>query len=181
MRVLAVDPGIVNCGVAVVDVLARPSVVFLHTEKQKSAVPATERKAQIGRFVRDLLSTGGVQVDLIVVEDQMGVFFGHQARGTTNASSLHLQGIVDMTRGIALCNNDCPFVTLTPQQVRFRLGLKRDATKEVVAKAIRLRLGRLPESATEHSIDAIAIALAGAAEFRFKTSLKSGKQALGPA
>ncbi len=158
MIVLGCDPGLRNCGFAVIDWGAPVTLVGHAVAKPKPKLPMTERLWVIWEAAAELMERH--RPKLVVIEDQAGVFAGKTERKQTNASTLYLRDVCGILYAEAF-RAGADVILVTPQQAKIALfgkGGSRADKDQMVTRASRFT----GQVLNEHEADAFAIALAGA-------------------
>lgn len=148
-KVLGIDPGISNCGVAVV---AREGSQF---QVLTSSTLRTDK--QLGRGKRLFLLSGEIEVmiqdykiELVAIEQ---VFFGKNVSAAMDTES------VIATAELVAYREGVPSILLTPQLIKSATGLGGKASK----RQVKIMMSKLTGSKfkTHHQADAVACAIAG--------------------
>ncbi|MGL4808495.1 MAG: crossover junction endodeoxyribonuclease RuvC [Giesbergeria sp.] len=164
MIVLGCDPGLAACGLALVSVeRGKPSrVVEAITVR---TVPADSLQDRIALLIdaASLLIYGGAFPanipELVVIESQLRAVRGHTERGTTNHTALAPTVVMGALIGWAL-DERLQVELVEPQQAKAAVGCGGRGTKRTVKAAVHaIEGGTCAKS--DHSADAVAIAIAG--------------------
>jgi Holliday junction resolvasome RuvABC endonuclease subunit len=98
---------------------------------------------------------------VLAVESQHAARAGHAERGTTNAKAQMVERVMGVIWVRAFMSIARYPIEVTPAFVRKCLGLKNNATKQQVRAVVTRLVRGIPARASEHAIDAVAIAIAG--------------------
>lgn len=149
-----VDPGLAAMGVGRIRREGRGWLAELcETVRTDPKAPLDERLLKLWEH----LPSGSV----LAVENQSRARAGHSERGTTNAKAQMVERVMGLIWARAFMSIARFPIEVTPAFVRRCIGLPPGATKgQVRAVVVRLVRG-VPVRASEHAIDALAIAIAG--------------------
>ena len=157
--VVGFDPGLAAAGLAIVDALSLRAL-RAWTVRTSPATPLAGRLRELERELKIALDGAG----LLAIEDQHQTFFAKLAGGTSNPAAGRLERVVGLAYGLARAR-DIDVIMVTPQHVRTRIGLRANAKKNEIGRAIRIQLAGLAPGLSSHALDAAAIALAGARQW----------------
>lgn len=159
MKVLGIDPGIANTGLAVVSVDKHKYSLWVRTSvKTGSGLSHGERLAQIATALDRLISD--YKPDAVAIE---AVY--HNKNVSSSVSTGKVIGICEFfsyQRGVA------ETYLLTPQQVKKASGLGADTDKKQLVKVVSAMFG--VKIISHHEADAALCALAGCLKQRCATS-----------
>lgn len=149
-----IDPGLAAMGIAILRREGRCWVADVcETVRTEPKTPINDRLHTLWRN----MPSGSV----LAVESQHHSRAGHAERGTTNAKAQMVERVMGLVWARAFMSIAEYPTEVTPAFVRKCLGLKNNATKAQV-RAVVVRIVRgIPARASEHAIDAVAIAIAG--------------------
>lgn len=150
MRVLAVDPGLTRCGVAVVESTFDGKTRALHVDVVRTD-PDTEhalRLAAVYDAVSDLLRT--TEPDVLVVERVFSQHNVRSAMGTSQAAGVSMLAAVQ--RGV-------PVFEHTPTEVKAAVTGSGTADKTQVAFMVGRILGLRDVPRTADATDALALGI----------------------
>jgi Holliday junction resolvasome RuvABC endonuclease subunit len=165
---LGVDPGYANCGLGIITRSADQRWRCVHSETVRTppSLSFHERLYAVYRALHEIPIEPFRHVKayecVIACEEQTGTHEGKRRTGGTRFEALLVQQVVGVVRVYAY-EQDYRFVEPTPAQAKKVLGgIKNNATKEQVQRAIRTVILDCPAVMKEHASDALANALAGA-------------------
>lgn len=169
---IGVDPGLANLGLAVI-VRGKQSGtwrnVHLETLSTNSKFPLDARLKLIANYMSEIvIFLTGIKPEEVsfAVEEQAGALEGRRREGRTNADALLVQQAVGVIRTVAW-RFGISVTEVSPQEAKRLLpGIKGNATKAQVQRAVRALVSNLPEKMSEHASDALAIAVVGARRSR---------------
>jgi crossover junction endodeoxyribonuclease RuvC len=149
VRVLAVDPGLTRCGVAVVEAAGpRLALVALGVVRTPAATPTPQRLLELERHLTAHVDT--YQPDVVAVER---VFSQHNVRtvmGTAQAAGITMLVAARAGRPVALH---------TPSEVKAAVTGSGRAGKEQVATMVARLLGLAAAPTPADAADAAALAI----------------------
>ena len=150
MRIIGVDPGLINTGYGVIDTGAsRPQIVEGGVVRTKSGEPLEERLHTIFESVCEVISE--LKPDAMAIED-----LHSQPKFAKTAILMgHARGVVVMAAGKA----GIPVFNYQPNRAKSIVSGAGHAPKEQVMRAVAAHLGDEGVTANEHVADAFAIAL----------------------
>ncbi len=150
MRILGVDPGLVNTGYGVIDTgSTRPVVVEGGVVRTASKTPLEERLHTIFQAVEEVISE--LRPDVMAIED-----LHSQPRFAKTAIMMgHARGVVVMAAGAA----GIPVHNYQPNRAKSIVSGAGHAPKEQVMRAVASHLRDDNVTRNEHVADAFAIAL----------------------
>lgn len=156
MRILGIDPGLADCGWALVSTSARKPHCLASGTWQTE--PAPDWRARVRGIVR--LCAGIMRdIDLVCVEA-----YTFQGERSFSANAMRLPYLIGQLTGMAELRK-IPCVEVTTQQAKVAVGLRPRSDKADVKRAIRVLLdGEWPT--TTHARDAVAAAIAGERVYR---------------
>jgi Holliday junction resolvasome RuvABC endonuclease subunit len=164
MIAVGIDPGLAAMGIAVVERLGDGSYRCRHANTIRTK--ATDRKRWL--TLADGLSRAVYwSPGTIVIEEQSGAFTGAQRTRGTSANSLKALRAGGFAHGFLMsyvCADNPISIDIQPQRAKAAVGCARTATKAQVKRAVRALVKGCPKRLSEHSADAIAIAVAGLQE-----------------
>lgn len=166
---IGIDPGYATCGlfVAARDSTQAWTAAAVRSIETSAGMPIHERMRVVFKAFQELdgliVVRNTKRAEMVVAcEEQTGPQEGNRRRGSASATSLYVQQVVGFARLFSF-DLGCAFVEPTPGQAKKVLaGIKPDATKQQVQRAVRAIIAGCPEKMTFHASDAGAIALAGA-------------------
>lgn len=155
MIALGIDPGFSNLGIALLDDTQVVAAETFHKEEGASDDNQLEYLAlTLDAWIEHS------RAEVVAYEEQWRAQVGQVLRGRGN-SRMHLaHEVVGMIRAISRYRR-VSLVSVTPQQAKAAVGLKGKASKSEVKEAVRTVTRNPPRRLSQHSADAIAIALAG--------------------
>ncbi len=150
MRILGVDPGLVNTGYGMIDTdVARPRVVEGGVVRTASKDPLEERLHTIFKAVEEVMADH--RPDAMAIED-----LHSQPRFAKTAIMMgHARGVVVMAAGAA----GIPVFSYQPNRAKSIVTGAGHAPKEQVMRAVASHLRDDAVTKNEHVADAFAIAL----------------------
>lgn len=150
MRILGVDPGLVNTGYGVIDTgLAKPQVVEGGVVRTNSKTPLEERLHTIFQAVQEVITE--LRPDVMAIED-----LHSQPRFAKTAIMMgHARGVVVMAAGAA----GIQVFHYQPNRAKSIVTGAGHAPKDQVMRAVALHLDDEQVTKNEHVADAFAIAL----------------------
>lgn len=150
MRILGVDPGLVNTGYGVIDYGAtKPLVVEGGVVRTTSKTPLEERLHTIFQAVQEVITE--LQPDVMAIED-----LHSQPRFAKTAIMMgHARGVVVMAAGAA----GIPVFNYQPNRAKSVVTGAGHAPKDQVMRAVAMHLDDEQVTRNEHVADAFAIAL----------------------
>ena len=156
MRILGIDPGIANTGLAVVT-LQKHTYRLHHTQLVTTSPnrPDGRRLLDISEAVKELCDTKGTDIDAVAIEK---VFHGKNV-----TSSIRTGKVIGAVQ-CAAAYHEIPVIELTPQQVKCASGLSSKASKQNLIRAASRLFGT--KIATHHEADAAFCAVAGILQAR---------------
>lgn len=150
MRILGVDPGLINTGYGVIDTgTAKPLVVEGGVVRTVSKTPLAERLYTIFQAVQEVIDEH--QPDVMAIED----LHSHPRFARTAIMMGHARGVVVMAAGAA----GIPVFDYQPNRAKSVVTGAGHAPKDQVMRAVALHLGDEQVTKNEHVADAFAIAL----------------------
>lgn len=160
MRIVGIDPGLANIGVAVIDWApqGRSLIVALET----ITTPPGLTQPRVEQLVAELgpLLVGA---ECVGIEEQEGAWQGHQQRKSANSKST-LARVGEGTARTMAAERRIPVLELLPSRTRSSLGLAGNCKKELVLTAVR-GLYRVQGRHSGHALDALALAHATGARW----------------
>ncbi|MDA0231889.1 MAG: crossover junction endodeoxyribonuclease RuvC [Chloroflexi bacterium] len=150
MRILGVDPGLINTGYGVIDTAGdRPQVVEGGVVRTASSTPLAERLHTIFLAVQEVISE--LRPDVMAIED----LHSHPRFARTAIMMGHARGVVVLAAGAA----GIPVFDYQPNRAKSVVTGSGHAPKDQVMRAVALHLGDDDVAKNEHVADAFAIAL----------------------
>lgn len=160
MLVASLDPGLSAAGLARVRTDVR-HCVRAWTVRTDTSIGLEERFRLLAEHIEEALDGA----ELMAVEDQHGTFHAMLRAGRSNPAAGRLERVVGIAHGLATARG-IPVVMVTPTRVRSLLGVGKNSGKAQIARAVRMRCNGVSMSASHHAVDAVAIALTGAQQYR---------------
>lgn len=150
MRILGVDPGLVNTGYGVIDTGAvRPQVIEGGVVRTNSKTPLEERLHTIFQAVQEVISE--LQPEVMAIED-----LHSQPKFAKTAIMMgHARGVVVMAAGAA----GMQVFNYQPNRAKSVVTGAGHAPKDQVMRAVAAHLNDEQVTKNEHVADAFAIAL----------------------
>lgn len=162
MKILSIDPGYDRCGVALVTDTPKTTVLTSYCiTTHKSDDHAVRLNTIYQKLKRDIDTC---HPDAIALET---LFFSVNKK--TALKVAEARGAILLLVGI--CN--IPLIEVSPQEVKLSMTGVGNATKEQVAKMVRLTLHLDEESKLDDEIDAIALGVTALQKAKLE-SLKKG-------
>jgi crossover junction endodeoxyribonuclease RuvC len=150
MRILGVDPGLINTGYGIVDTGgSKPRAVEGGVVRTISKTPLAERLSIIFQDMQDVISEHHPEV--MAIED----LHSHPKFTKTAIMMGHARGVVVLAAGVA----GIPVFDYQPNRAKSVVTGAGHAPKDQVMRAVALHLGDDQAAANEHVADAFAIAL----------------------
>ncbi len=150
MRILGVDPGLINTGYGVLDSgEARPKVVEGGVVRTSSKAPLEERLHTIFQSMQEVITD--LQPDAMAIED----LHSHPKFAKTAIMMGHARGVVVMAAGAA----GIPVFNYQPNRAKSIVCGAGHAPKDQVMRAVASHLRDEQVTKNEHVADAFAIAL----------------------
>ncbi len=150
MRILGVDPGLVNTGYGVIDTAhPRPLVVEGGVVRTLSKTPLEERLHTIFQAVEEVIAE--LKPDAMAIED----LHSHPKFAKTAIMMGHARGVVVMAAGAA----GIPVFDYQPNRAKSVVTGAGHAPKDQVMRAVASHLRDDTVTKNEHVADAFAIAL----------------------
>ena len=151
LRILGIDPGLINTGYGVIDVVDRGfEAVEGGVVRTKSSEPMEERLFSIYKMIRDVIAE--FKPEAVAVEDL------HSRFAKTALLLGHARGVVVMAAGEA----GIPVFNYQPTRAKNLVTGSGRADKDQVKQAIAAHLGTPDAAKNEHVADAFSIAIAHA-------------------
>lgn len=163
-KVIGIDPGIRNTGVAVLDYDAygKRIVEYHHLIKNPQKVPYEEALVYIGDEINKIVDNLHRDFEyaqfVIAVES---IFISRNLNSAINTGK-----VIGMIQYIAH-TNELPFFEIHPSHVKSALGAGAKANKKEIIKRVEMLTGKVLDS--HHIADAVGIALACHLQLRDKT------------
>ncbi len=150
MRILGVDPGLVNTGYGVIDTgVSTPKVVEGGVVRTRSKDPLEERLHTIFEAIREVIEE--LRPDVMAIED-----LHSQPKFAKTAIMMgHARGVVVMAAGAA----GMPVHNYQPNRAKSIVTGAGHAPKDQVMRAVAAHLQDEDVARNEHVADAFAIAL----------------------
>ena len=150
MRILGVDPGLINTGYGVIDTRGRkPQIVEGGVVRTASKTPLEDRLLTIFKAMQEVISEH--RPDVMAIED----LHSHPKFAMTAIMMGHARGVVVLAAGTA----GIPVFDYQPNRAKSVVTGAGHAPKDQVMRAVALHLGDDKVVANEHVADAFAIAL----------------------
>ena len=150
MRILGVDPGLINTGYGVIDTGgSKPQVVEGGVVRTASKTPLAERLHIIFQAMQDVITEHRPEV--MAIED----LHSHPRFAKTAIMMGHARGVVVLAAGAA----GIPVFDYQPNRAKSVVTGAGHAPKDQVMRAVALHLGDDQVATNEHVADAFAIAL----------------------
>ncbi|PPK95963.1 crossover junction endodeoxyribonuclease RuvC [Kineococcus xinjiangensis] len=150
MRVLAVDPGLTRCGLAVVDGTggSRATMVAVGVVRTPAADPVAQRLLAVSEGLEEWLDEHAP--DVVAVERVFAQANVRSVMGTAQAAGLVL---------VAAARRGLPVATHTPSEVKAAVSGNGRAEKAQVAAMVTRILGLAEAPRPADATDALALAL----------------------
>lgn len=150
MRILGVDPGLINTGYGVIDTGdGRPQMVEGGVIRTESKSPLEERLHTIFQSITEVITE--LRPDAMAIED----LHSHPKYVRTAIMMGHARGVVVMAAGAA----GVPVFDYQPNRAKSVVTGAGHAPKDQVMKAVASHLNDSQVAKNEHVADAFAIAL----------------------
>ena len=150
MRILGVDPGLINTGYGIIDIgSSKPKVIEGGVVRTASKDPLEERLHTIFRAVEEVIAE--LKPDAMAIED----LHSRPRFAKTAIMMGHARGVVVMAAGAA----GIPVFNYQPNRAKSIVTGAGHAPKDQVMRAVASHLGDEQVAKNEHVADAFAIAL----------------------
>jgi Holliday junction resolvasome RuvABC endonuclease subunit len=149
-----IDPGLAAMGIARIQREGSGwKATLCETVRTEPSSPLDTRL----HMLWSMMPSGSV----LAVESQHGARAGQQRAGITSAKAQMVERVMGVIWVRAFMSIARYPIEVTPAFVRKCLGLKNNATKQQVRAVVTRLVRGIPARASEHAIDAVAIAIAG--------------------
>lgn len=165
MLVLGIDPGTSPCGWALLDISGRARCIL-----ELRTVLTKPNDGNLVQRIETILSTLP-DADLVVIENQHRAYHGKQERKHTNANALYASYVQWSVVGHCVALS-VPVVLVEPQQAKVALTGRSTASKRDIGDVVSRMVG-CPKRMSQHAADAVAIAVAGEAQYRRTRKISS--------
>ncbi|MBI3962205.1 MAG: crossover junction endodeoxyribonuclease RuvC [Deinococcus sp.] len=155
MRVLGIDPGLANCGLAVIEEDREPVFCYAGTVVTEPQLTTTTRLAVIFQAVQGIIRQ--YHPDAMAVEGQ---YFLKQPKQAVS---------IGQARGVALLaagQLGVPVFEYTPTQIKLAVVGYGKATKDQIGWMVKAILKSPEPIDSNHAMDALAVALAHLNSYR---------------
>jgi crossover junction endodeoxyribonuclease RuvC len=150
MRILGVDPGLINTGYGVIETSgSSPKVVEGGVVRTKSSTPLAERLNTIYQALQEVISE--LRPEVMAIED----LHSSPRFAKTAIMMGHARGVVVLAAGTA----GIPVFDYQPNRAKSVVSGAGHAPKDQVKRSVAMHLGDEGAAKNEHVADAFAIAL----------------------